>query len=304
MVTTYTHHKLTWVDLENPTRAEIDDLLKKYDIHPLVGEELLIPTVRPKVDLYDNCIYLILHFPTVHHAHNGKREEEVDFIIGKDFLVTVHYDVVDPLREFSKAFEVNSLLDRSTMGAHGGYLFFYMVKELYKNLGSDLNAVLPRLHDIEENIFKGEEKKMVRELSLVNKILLDFRESIRFHKEVLESFEAASKHFFEPKFEYYTRALVGEYYKVFNHLESQRETVSDLRETNDSLLSTKINEVMKIIAVISFITFPLSLVAAIFGMNTVYLPIVGMEGDFWIVTGTMATMMLFILGFFKYKKWL
>src|SRR5258708_35324538 len=140
MVNTYTHKKLTWVDLENPTATEVEELMRRYRIHPLVGQELLGPTVRPKVDVYDEFIYLILHFPTVSHSHGGEPEEEIDFIIGKEFLITVHYDLVDPLREFAKLFEVNSVLGRGNMGQHGGYLFFHIKSEMYKNLASELGS--------------------------------------------------------------------------------------------------------------------------------------------------------------------
>ena len=304
MINRYQYKKLTWIDLENPTREEVERLMEEYDIHRLVGEELLGATVRPKVDLYDNLIYLILHFPTISHNHNGKTEQEVDFIIGKNFIITVRYDTVDPLREFSKVFEVNSILDKSNIGDHAGYIFFYIMRQMYKSLGSELSTITNRLKDIEERIFKGEEEQMVREISNANKSLLDFRESIRFHKEVLESFEVAGKSFFEEKFHYYLRAIIGEYYKVFSLLENQKEMVVDLRETNDSLLTNKTNEIMKFIAMISFVTFPLSLVAAIFGMNTEYLPVVGSNGDFWIVTGFMFVMALLIFVYFKIKRWL
>lgn len=303
MLTTYTHKKLTWVDLESPTHAEIDALIKDYGIHPLVGEELLSPTVRPKVDLYDDCIYLILHFPTVGHTHNGKAEEEVDFIIGKNFLITVHYDVVDPLHEFSKVFEVNSLLDRGNIAEHGGYLFFYMMKEMYKHLAAELNELSPRLREIEERIFGGEENHMVREISKTGKALLDFRESIRFHKETLESFEVAGKQFFEPKFHYYLRALQGEYYKVYNQLENERETLVDLRDTNDSLLTTKTNETIKTLTVMAFLILPLSFLSQVFSMNT-RLPIVGTPYDFEIVMGIMAGLAVALFFYFKSKKWL
>jgi len=304
MLNTYKHKNLTWVDLENPTSEEVEHLVKKYKIHPLVAQELLSPTVRPRVDLYTDFIYLILHFPTITHSHNGEVEQEVDFIIGKDFLITVHYDMVDPLREFSKVFEVNSILDKSNIGEHAGYLFFYIMREMYKNSSNELGSITTRLKDIEEKIFKGEEGKMVREISSTNKSLLDFRESIRFHKEVLESFEAAGKSFFENKFDYYLHSLLGEYYKVYNLLENQKETLVDLRETNDSLLTTKTNETMKVLTIIAFIFLPMSFIIQIFGISSNYLPFVSSPDGLWKIIGLIGTVGLSMFIWFKYKKWL
>lgn len=303
MLTRYTYRKLTWIDLENPTPGEVRGLMEEYKIHPLVGEELLGPTVRPKVDLYDNCIYLILHFPTVTHSHNGETEQEVDFIVGKDFLITVRYDTIDSLREFAKVFEMNSVLDKSNLGDHAGYLFFYIMRELYKNLGAELGTVTSRLKRIEDGIFNGNEGRMVRQISETNKLLLDFRESIRFHKDVLESFEAAGKRFFEEKFHYYLRSLIGEYYKVYNLLENQKETLVDLRETNDSLLTTKTNETMKALTIIAFLVLPIQLITQVFSMET-WLPVGSAPEDFLAVLAIMALLVALALIFLKSKRWI
>ncbi|MDP3726382.1 MAG: CorA family divalent cation transporter, partial [bacterium] len=76
---------ITWIDVESPTKEEIRGITEEYAIHPLIAEELCSPTLRPKVDVYSNFIYLILHFPTISHSHDGNTEYEIDFIIGKKF---------------------------------------------------------------------------------------------------------------------------------------------------------------------------------------------------------------------------
>ncbi len=303
MISRYTYKDLVWVDLESPTQEEVRGVMEEFDIHPLTANELLIPTLRPKVDLYSNFIYLILHFPTISHKHNGSAEQEIDFIVGKKFLITTHYDLVDSLHEFSKVFEVHSILERSNMGDHAGYILFYILKELYKMLDSELSYTARDLAKMEPNIFGGKERKMVTSISHLNRDLLNFRKTITPHKEVLESFELAGARFFGQDFVYYLRTITGEYFKVSSALEGQRETLLELRNTNDSLLTTKTNDIMKTIAIISFVTFPLSLVAAIFGMNT-HLPIVGSQGDFWIVIGMMITITFVIFAYFKKKQWI
>ena len=305
MITKHTHKKLTWIDVENPNPEEIRSLAVEYDINPLAANELLSPTLRPKVELHHNLIYIILHFPTFAHTqeqHNT--DQEIDFIIGKNFLITTHYKRVDTLYEFSKAFEVNSILDKSNLGDHAGFLFFYLIRQLYKFLEEELDSVTTDLKDIEAHIFKGDEKQMVFEISKVNRNLLNFRQATRPHQEVLTSFEVAGKKFFGEVFSYYLHAISGEYYKISNILESNRETLLGLRDTNDALLTTKTNEVMKTLTVMAFVTFPLMLVSSIFGMNTNILPIVGMPNDFWIIISGMALATVSMFIFFKYKKWI
>lgn len=304
MISKYTYDGLTWVDLERPSKEEVRQIMGEYNIHPIVGNELLTPSARPKVDLYVNFIYLILHFPTIAHRHDGHTEQEVDFIIGKNFFITTHYELVDPLHEFSKVFEVNSILDKSNIGDHAGFIFFYVIKELYRNLAEELEQVNQTLEDIEKRIFQDQEIELVEEISKTNRDLLNFKQSVRHHRAVLNSFESAGEKFFGAEFSYYLVAISGEYQKIASILEGHKETLIELRETNDSLLTTRTNEIMKVLTIMAFITFPLSLIATIFGMNTNTLPIVGQPYDFWIIIGLMFAGVVLMFGFFKYKKWI
>ncbi|NCS98652.1 hypothetical protein GW764_00515 [Candidatus Parcubacteria bacterium] len=306
MTKEHKYKKLTWIDLDNPTQDEVKDLAIKYDIDALTANELLTPTIRPRVDYHDNYIYLILHFPNGHNDKSGfkKRIEEVDFVIGKDFIITTHYTSIDALLEFSKVFEVESILDKSNMTDHAGFVFFYMIQNLYKNLANRLEHVRDVLADIENNIFKGNERQMVQEVSKLNRLLLNYRESTDLHQEILESFEVAGKKFFGNDFEYHLRSITGEYYKVRSSMDSSKEYLNELRDTNDSLLSTKQNEVMKILTVTNFIFLPLALLAGIFGMNTISTPVVGHPNDFWILILSMTVIAVFLFLFFKVRKWL
>ena len=124
MLSRYEHGGIVWIDLESPTAREVKDLAEQIQLDPLIAEELLLPSTRPRIEFYGHYIYMILHFPALQHSHRKSHEQEVDFVIGKNFLITTHYDTIDPLHKFSKVFEVNSVLDKSNLGDHAGYLFF------------------------------------------------------------------------------------------------------------------------------------------------------------------------------------
>jgi len=304
MISRYTYKKITWVDLESPTKEEVLSLMEEFDIPELVGEELLRPTIRSKVDLYDNLIYLVLHFPKIHHTHGKKgHDQEVNFVIGKNFIVTGRYELIDPLHEFSKLFEVNSVLNKNKIIDHAGFIFFDMVKEMYKHSADQLNEIDQLLIEIEENIFAGHEGDMVEIISKLNGKLLNFKQAIRFHGEVLRSFDTAGRKFFGESFGYYLSAISSEHNKLKNILDSNKEMLQDLKETNDALLSKKTGDTMKTLTMMSFVMLPLSLIAVIFAMH-VNLPIVGGPGDFWAVISIMAITVVATFLYFKHKKWI
>ena len=304
MISVYKHKHLSWIDVESPTPEEVRSLMEKYDIDPLVADELLLPTLKPRVDVYPHFLYLILHFPALRHTHNNDRNQEIDFIIGKDFLITTRYDNIDPLHKFSKVFEVNSVLNKSDIGEHAGHLFFYMVRKLYKSLEHELEYISDSLTLVEDEMFEGHEKEMVLALSTISRDLLNLKQAIYPHQEILSSFREGGVRFFGEKFSYHLDSIIGEYYRVKNSVSAHSEILDELRETNNSLVSTKQNEVMKVLTIMAFVTFPLSLIASVFGMNTNYLPIVGLPFDFLIVMGIMAFATVCFFVFFKYKKWL
>jgi magnesium transporter len=302
MISTYKHHKVTWIDLENPTKDEVRKLVEKYSIDPVVGNELLTPSAKPHINFHDTYIYLILHFPTNNSVDGGV--EEVDFIIGKDFIITTRYSVVDAILQFSKIFEVNSILEKSNVGEHSGHLFFQMITNLYRSLLDQLEHVKDLIDNVEEKVFAGEEASMVADISKLNRRLLNFKEAISLHYEILRTFEALGSKLFDSKFDNNLRLITSEYVKVQNSLESTREYLLEIRRTNDSLLTTKQNEIMKNLTVMAFVMLPLTLITGVFGMNTSVTPIVDSPHGFWFIVAIMLFVALIATIFFKWRKWM
>ncbi len=303
MLLRHEHRGLVWIDLESPTRTEVRAVMDEFHIEHLIGEELLLPASKPRSEVHASYVYLVMHFPALRHSHKH-REQEVDFVIGRNFLVTTHYEAIDPLHNFSKVFEVNSALETSNIGDHAGFIFFSMLKRLYKSIEHELEFVRRDLSNTEEHIFSGEEVAMVAAISRTSRDLLNMRQIIEPHREVLHTLESEGAAFFGTEFTPYLRALSNEYYKVHNHVMRLTESLHELRETNNSLLSTKQNETMKIFTIMAFLTFPLTLVATLFSMHTISTPIVGMPHDFWIILGCMALGATIMFTFFRSKKWL
>src|SRR3989344_8747012 len=118
MLKRLSYKKITWIDLESPTSSELQNVVNELKIPPPIAEEMRIPSLKPKVDFYKDVIYLILHFPAFKHSHISESNQEIDFVIGKNFLVTIHYDAIDPLDKFSKEFEIDTVLKKDDLGAH------------------------------------------------------------------------------------------------------------------------------------------------------------------------------------------
>src|SRR3989344_7609554 len=303
MISRVQYKSLSWIDLYNPTREDIGVLVRDFKIHKQIAEELSNPTERSKVEPYKNELYMILHFPIYDHRLNGTKSYEIDFVIGKDFLVTTHYEEITPLVEYMERFR-NTQGDIEEKMLHGGFILFHLLRHLYRSHGDDLRKMELELATIEYYIFAGKHKDMVSRIGEANHTILDFKRALKMHKTTLASLETAGTEFFGSDFSYYLDVITGEFYKIWNVAEDGKELLDDLQKTNDSLLTTHTNEIIKNLTVMAFITFPLMLIASIFGMNTEHTPIIGRTADFWIVILVMLVGMLLMLFWFKYKKWL
>ena len=307
MISKYTYQGLTWVDLESPTREEIETIRDEYALPSVVTQELYTETLRSKVDLYDNLIYLVLHFPVLSGLPSiAQPDQEIDFIIGEKFFITIRYSHISSVYEFAKLFEATSLLNRGIGEKHAGYLFAFLIREMYSQLDKELDHVNESLRFIENKIFEGQEEKMVRTISETNRKLLDFKQALRFHGDILHSFEGASKNFFGGEFcDYLATVVIGEYNKLRSLVDSHKEILDDLRETNDSLVSTKTNETMRTLTIMTFVMLPITLITGVFGMNTSSkLVFIQDIRDFVFIVAAMTLTGLTVFFFFKIKRWI
>ncbi len=304
MIQRYTHKDITWLDIDHPTEADVDKVIQEFHIDPIVANELTTPTPKPRVELHGNYIYCVLHFPAFKHSHTDRTDQEVDFYIGKDFLITARYDTVDALHKFAKKLEVNAILDKKNIEYPAGYIFYLILREIYHSIFDELAYIEDWVKEIETRIFTGNERDMVFALSQVSRTLLDFKKTTDMHEDILESLEIAGKKLIGDHFTYYTRTALEEYHKIKNLIRSNMEAVVELRETNNALLTTKQNEITKVLTILAFIAVPLSLIASIFQIDTVSRPIVGGPHDFWILIGVILLIGASMFSFFKFKGWL
>lgn len=293
-----------WLDLDNPTADEIKEVTKTYSLPGEAADELSLPSKKSKIEVFKNVIYLSLHFPVFKHSHTKESSQEIDFIIGNDFIITARYDSNDPLHRIAKVLETEAIIEKSEIFNPAGYIFFRILRELYDALFNELAFLDNWANEIEVKIFKGSHKEMVEEISNTSKVLIDFKRTLSQHKEVLDSLKDYGGELYGDHFAYHTKNIIYDYAKLKNMIESQREIISELRETNNSILSTKQNEVAKIITVLAFIAVPMSLIISLFQIDTVSRPIIGMEYDFWILLGFIFLVGFLLLVFFRHRKWL
>ncbi|MDZ7726162.1 MAG: CorA family divalent cation transporter [Candidatus Campbellbacteria bacterium] len=304
MLHRYSHKGVTWVDSEIPSDEEINSLVEEFDLDFRLGEELSTRSFKPYMRRFNGTLYVALYFPALKHSHNDDKLQEVNFVLGGDFLITNHYDTIDPLHKLAKTFEVEEITSNEDVGENVSSVFYRIVRKLYRSVLYEIEFQRDELLEIEAHIFDGNEASAVEKLSRESLNLLVIEQTLATHKNLLEDLSVALSSFLEKDASDVSESIYSEYDKVVEKAKSNRGLVDELRKTNDALLVTKQNEVMKTFTILAFITFPLSVVAGIFGMNTESTPLVSDPNGFWYILAIMAFTGLVFYVIFRYKRWL
>lgn len=278
--------------------------MREFDINARIEEEIISPTPYPISITFPDYQYMVLHFPTVQGGGNT-RSQEVDFIVGQKFLVTARYEVVEPLHNLHRVFEAEELLGVPGSESQAEVLVEQILRRLYGAISGEAEQVLRMLERIEQDIFTGKERVTVRAISNVSRILLKFDTVLARHKDPLTDFlaELSKPAFFGKKFEEHAERIEAERNHAAALVVSYRAVASELRITNDSLLSAGQNEVMKVLTIMSFIILPLSLITGLFGMNVEAMPVVSGPNAFTNILAIMAITAVSFAGYFKWKNW-
>ncbi len=305
MVTRHKRGKITWIDLESPSREELSEVMREFSIDSRIEEEIATVTPYPLSLTSARYLYLVLHFPTT-DPNGGTKSQEIDFIVGKNFLITARYEIIKTIHNLHKVFEAEELL-----GLHGSIettdaLLERVLRRLYTAIREEVEEMSVAIDRIEQDIFGGKEKKTVRIISETNRVLLRFDTIMKRHAESLPTFleDLCTTSFFGKKFTERAKRIQVEHDHVAALVTSYREVAGVLRETNDSLLSASQNSVMKDLTVIASITLPLGLISDLFQMNVPDAPLAHNPHAFLIILSVIFISSLFLVWYSKKRKWL
>jgi magnesium transporter len=297
------YQAITWVDSESPTKEEARSLMEEYSLSPEVAQDILLPTFKDRIVSGKDYVYLVLHFPAFKHSHHKSHRQEIDFVIGKNFIITNRYESIDSMDKYSKIFEVNSILNKNPENIGSGELFLAIMRTIYQSLSDELDSISYLLNEAEKKIFAGHEKEMVLELSRVGREIINFNHIINPHGNILESLKTESQKILGEDFGLELNTVINEYYKITKILENVTQVLQELRETNNSLLSTKQNEIMKMLTIFTFFALPFTVITGFFSMTTSHIPFIDLPNFWYILVGIEFLVLILVFLFAKKKKW-
>ena len=296
---------LTWIHVERPTAVEAHELAERFGWHALDIEDVLSKRQRPKIDEYDEERYLfgVLHFPVYDKAVQRLNAGELDFFLGESHLVTIpNVELLPVTRLFNRCAE--DVAFRDQLFAKGsGRLLYEVLDDLFDYCFPILDKIGHKLDLVEDEMFEGRSQEVVRDISNVKQEIISYRKIIKPERSTLRLLERRVEQFLPEELDLYFDDIVDAAERIWDLLDNYKEVVEALEDTNESVISHKQNDVLRLLTVFSVILLPLTLISGIFGMNVGF-PGEGTHTAFWVVVGMMVATIAGLITVFRLKDWL
>jgi magnesium transporter len=296
---------LRWVKIDRPGAEEQAWLEENFDFHALDLEDVLSRNQRPKIDQYDEYLFIVLHFPVFDSSAGRLGAGELDLFVGPGYLVTIPNQPLQPVEYLFERCRHKEEMRDQLFSRGSGYLLYRIVDDCFDYCFPMLRKIGNKLDALEEEIFEGRSEEIVRDVSNAKQEIINFRKVIRPQRPVLRDLEKVKGRYLAPELdlEIYFDDIVDANERIWDMLENYKEVVEALEDTNESVISHRVNDVLRVLTSISVIVLPLTFLASLWGMN-VGVPGEGNESAFYAIVGVMVVVMLGMIAFFRRRGWL
>ena len=295
--------QVTWINVDGLNNtSEIEKLGNYYGLHPLTLEDIVNTNHRPKIDEFDNYLFIILKMLYVKNE-NELVFEQVSLVVGEDYVLTFQEadgDIFDDLRD-----RISS--DKGRVRSLGSdYLMFAIIDAVVDHYLTVIEVFGDKIEDIEDRVFEGHSDNNETSTAIqgLKREVLKIRRSVFPLREVINHLDKIEHPIIDEKTHNFLRDLYDHIVQVNESIEMYREMVWSLMDMYMGVISNKMNEVMKVLTIIATVFIPLTFIAGIYGMNFDNMPELHYRYGYFILLGIMVFIFLMMLIYFRKKKWL
>ncbi len=293
---------VTWLNIDGLHEVEIIQKIgDHFRLHPLVLEDIVHTEQRPKVEEYDDYIFVVTKMLFFDEEKSQVRAEQFSLILGRNYVVSfqeVFGDVFNPVRERLR--KVKSRI----RGSGTDYLMYALIDAIVDNYFIVLEKIGERVENLEEKLIDDPSPEILQAIHNLKRELIYLRKSVWPLRELISMLERGESSLIQEKTTVYLRDVYDHTIQVIDTTETLRDIVSGMLDVYLSSVSNRMNEVMKLLTIIATIFIPLTFIAGIYGMNFKYMPELEMHWGYPIALGVMLIILIGMIIMFKWKKYL
>ncbi len=296
---------VTWFHISNPTDKDLEEIKNKYDLHEIVEDDISETNTQDKIDVYDESMFLVLHFPKFNNKTRTYFGNEFNIILWKNFVISITSHDTTHINKIREEYfeDLKSGDEKFKISTY--YLLYVMVDVMYDKVLSALNKFKKDLNDIESGIFEW--KKLNQ--GLIEQLLIKRRNGIVLkhimfpQQEILDELNKVTLKKYEWELDVYFEDLQYKQDKIMSNIDIVNENIQTLSDTYNSLMSIRTNSMISLLTIVTVIFGVMTFLTWLYGMN-IWLPGQSMPGVFFIIISLMFFIWSGMLIFFKKKWWL
>ena len=294
------------VNVSKQGEKELAEVGRRFNLSEQDLKESLPPFQRPKIIKRESYYFMVLHFPIFDRESRRLGFTEVDFYLSPNFLVTAHDNSILSIDNFFNECKKLENARAEYFGGNAVHVLFELLTRLLDAIFPILLHVNDDINTVDRKLFTHTpDKAMAEEILRLKTNTVTFRRAMQGHRTVLERLIMYSGRDLDlVSYQSYINSLREFTNEIWHMLESQKESINALHETNESLVNLRVGTVMKTLTIISVITFPLTLLATLFSIQAKNTPFVNTAGGFWIIFGLILLGAGFMVMMFKKRGWL
>ena len=297
---------VTWLNIESPTEVETAWLAEHYEFHPLDLEDVLSRRrQRAKIDEYADYLFIVLHFPRFDKRAGRLQAAELNIFVAEDLVITLPNEPLKPLSSLWSRCERGDEAREQYMSKGSGFLLYEIVDTMYDYCFPILDKIGFKLDSIEDALFEGESDDLVRDISNTKQEIINYRRIVKPQRTTLRLLDRSTQRYAPQDLDIYFDDIVDKSERIWDLLENYKEVAEALEATNESVITHKLNDIIRLLTILSAVVLPLSLIASIYGMNVDLLPFAE-DGAFSLIFPLilMVVIGIALLAWFRHKRWL
>ena len=293
--------QITWVNVCGLHDTElIKQIGEKFSIHPLVLEDILNTETRPKIEVTDKYVFIAMKMLTYNNNESEIVTEQVSFILGDTFVFSFlekSDNIFNPIKE-----RITNNYGR-VRKQQSDYLFYALMDVVVDQYFLVLEQIEHNIELLDDEVITSTDQSQIEKIYILKNKLLMTRRSIWPLREIFTRLIREESALINKKIMPYLRDLLDHTIQVTETIELQREITNGIMETHLSMMSFKMNEVMKVLTIIATIFIPLTFIVGIYGMNFPNMPEMKWPWAYFAVWGVMISVVLVMLLYFRRKNW-
>jgi len=300
---------MSWMHFHHPSKEEIKEIVDTYDVHELIEDDIAEKTTQDKIDVYDDCIFLVLHFPKYDKKTEKYLSNEFNIILWKDFIISVtkyHTNHIESIREeYNQDLREDEDRDEHKFKLSPYYILYMIIDVMYDKVLLALHKFNLDLSDLEEDVFDESysSKELLEKMLLKKRNIVFLKHLVLPQVEIIEEIQKATMSFYGWDLDVYFEDLQYKTDKILSTINITMENTESLSMVYNTLANIKTNSIISLLTVLTIIIWIMTMISGLYGMN-VRLPGENNPIMFPIVLGIMLLVSWLIFFIVKKKKWI